>query len=100
MILEHAGGEASEVVIAGAVPDTSRSYTLDTDRVQSLVGMSIPAETQKQTLNSANFKSWLIICFNRMLLSLGGQICATLQRFQWSISKLLSSFQTGIFEKR
>ena len=35
MILDHAGGEASEVVVAGAVPDVARAYRLDTDRVQS-----------------------------------------------------------------
>jgi phenylalanyl-tRNA synthetase beta chain len=55
MILDHAGGEASEVVIAGAVPDTRRAYKLDTDRVQSLVGMSIPAETQRATLEALGF---------------------------------------------
>ncbi|MFK7838379.1 MAG: phenylalanine--tRNA ligase subunit beta [Sulfitobacter sp.] len=55
MILDHAGGEASEVVIAGAIPDTSRAYKLDTDRVQSLVGMTIPAETQRATLTALGF---------------------------------------------
>ncbi|GAA6178140.1 phenylalanine--tRNA ligase subunit beta [Sulfitobacter pacificus] len=55
MILDHAGGEASDVVVAGAIPDTSRAYKLDTDRVQSLVGMSIPAETQRTTLTALGF---------------------------------------------
>ncbi|PWE32442.1 phenylalanine--tRNA ligase subunit beta [Maritimibacter sp. 55A14] len=55
MILDFCGGEPSEVVVAGAVPDTSRSYRLDTDRVQSLVGMSIPAETQVETLRALGF---------------------------------------------
>ncbi|KIN65391.1 Phenylalanyl-tRNA synthetase beta chain [Sulfitobacter noctilucae] len=55
MILDHAGGEASEVVVAGAIPDTSRAYKLDTDRVQSLVGMSIPADTQRETLTALGF---------------------------------------------
>lgn len=55
MILDHAGGEASEVVVAGSIPDTSRAYRLDTDRVQSLVGMSIPAETQRATLTALGF---------------------------------------------
>ncbi len=55
MILEHAGGEASEVVVAGAIPDTARAYKLDTDRVQSLVGMTIPAETQRATLEALGF---------------------------------------------
>ncbi|WP_422074326.1 YtpR family tRNA-binding protein, partial [Sulfitobacter geojensis] len=52
MIMDHAGGEASDVVVAGAIPDTSRAYKLDTDRVQSLVGMTIPAETQRATLTA------------------------------------------------
>ena len=55
MILELCGGEASEVVTAGAVPDVTRHYRLDTDRVQSLVGMSIPAETQVETLTALGF---------------------------------------------
>lgn len=56
MILDHAGGEASEVVVAGAVPDHSRAYKLDTDRVQSLVGMDIAAETQRETLTALGFE--------------------------------------------
>jgi phenylalanyl-tRNA synthetase beta chain len=55
MILDLCGGEASEVVVAGAVPDHSRAYRLDTDRVQSLVGMDIPAQTQRETLTSLGF---------------------------------------------
>lgn len=55
MILDLCGGEASEVVVAGEVPDHGRSYKLDTDRVQSLVGMEIPAETQRQTLQALGF---------------------------------------------
>ncbi len=55
MILDLCGGEASEVVEAGAVPDTTRSYRLDTDRCSSLVGMDIPAETQRKTLESLGF---------------------------------------------
>ena len=55
MIVDHAGGEASEVVTAGAIPDTARAYKLDTDRVVSLVGMEIPAQTQRQTLTDLGF---------------------------------------------
>ena len=55
MIVDHAGGEASEVVTAGAVPDTACAYKLDTDRVVSLVGMEIPAQTQRQTLTDLGF---------------------------------------------
>ncbi len=55
MILDLCGGEASEVVQAGEVPDVSRAYQLDTDRVQSLVGMEIAPETQRQTLTALGF---------------------------------------------
>jgi phenylalanyl-tRNA synthetase beta chain len=56
MVIELCGGEASEMVVAGAVPDTSRQYLLDTDRVQSLVGMEITAEAQRKTLLDLGFK--------------------------------------------
>ncbi|WP_226624612.1 phenylalanine--tRNA ligase subunit beta [Alloyangia pacifica] len=55
MILEIAGGEASEVIVAGATPDVSRAYKLDTDRVISLVGMEIPADEQRATLTALGF---------------------------------------------
>ncbi|WP_068116932.1 phenylalanine--tRNA ligase subunit beta [Tropicimonas marinistellae] len=56
MIVDHAGGEASELVIAGAVPDTDRAYRLDAKRVESLVGMEIPEETQRATLTALGFR--------------------------------------------
>ncbi len=56
MILDLAGGEASEVVVAGSIPDTSRAYRLDTNRIESLVGMEIPAETQRRTLTALGFR--------------------------------------------
>ena len=56
MIMKHAGGDASDVVIAGAIPDVARAYKLDAARVQSLVGMEIPESTQRQTLTSLGFK--------------------------------------------
>ncbi len=55
MIVDHAGGEASEIVQAGEIPDMSRAYKLDTDRCSSLVGMDIPAETQRETLTALGF---------------------------------------------
>ncbi|MCV6592268.1 MAG: phenylalanine--tRNA ligase subunit beta [Silicimonas sp.] len=55
MILDICGGEASHVVEAGAVPDTTRAYKLDTARCSSLVGMDIPAETQRATLEALGF---------------------------------------------
>ncbi|MEM9350602.1 MAG: phenylalanine--tRNA ligase subunit beta, partial [Pseudomonadota bacterium] len=54
-IIENAGGEASEVVVAGEMPDVARAYRLDTDRVQSLVGMEIAPETQRATLEALGF---------------------------------------------
>ena len=56
MILDLCGGEASEVVVAGKVPDVSRAYRLDPARVQSLVGMDIPESEQRQTLTKLGFK--------------------------------------------
>lgn len=55
MILDLCGGEVSELVVAGTVPDVSRAYRLDTDRVQSLVGMEIPADEQRATLTALGF---------------------------------------------
>jgi phenylalanyl-tRNA synthetase beta chain len=46
MVLELCGGEASEVVEAGAALKTARSYPLDTKRVISLVGMEIPKRSR------------------------------------------------------
>ena len=56
MIVDHAGGEASELIQAGAVPDTSRAYKLDAKRVISLVGMDIPEATQRVTLTDLGFQ--------------------------------------------
>ncbi|WP_341233210.1 phenylalanine--tRNA ligase subunit beta [uncultured Sulfitobacter sp.] len=56
MILDIAGGEASEVVVAGKVPDFSRAYKLDAARVQSLVGMTISEADQRKTLTALGFR--------------------------------------------
>ncbi|SNS89231.1 phenylalanine--tRNA ligase subunit beta [Tropicimonas sediminicola] len=56
MIVDHAGGEASELIVAGAVPDTDRAYRLDTKRVESLVGMEIPDAEQRATLEALGFR--------------------------------------------
>ncbi len=55
MILDLCGGEPSEVVTAGTVPDTSRAYPLDPKRAASLVGMDLPAEEQAKTLSALGF---------------------------------------------
>jgi len=56
MIHDLCGGIASEVVVAGTVPDVSRSYPLDPARVRSLVGMDIPESEQRQTLTALGFR--------------------------------------------
>ncbi|MCP3970254.1 MAG: phenylalanine--tRNA ligase subunit beta [Rhodobacteraceae bacterium] len=56
LVLQLCGGEASQVVMDGAAPGTDRAYKLDTDRVQSLVGMTIPAGTQRATLEALGFR--------------------------------------------
>ena len=55
MILELCGGEASERVTAGAVPDTTRSYALRPERVTSLVGMQIDRAEQTRILTELGF---------------------------------------------
>ncbi len=55
MILDLCGGEASEVITAGTIPDTARFYTLDTDRVTRLVGMEIAADEQVRILTALGF---------------------------------------------
>ena len=55
MVLDLCGGEASEVVADGAVPDTARSYRFDPTRVHSLVGMDIPEGEQRDTLAALGF---------------------------------------------
>ncbi|MEO0568633.1 MAG: phenylalanine--tRNA ligase subunit beta [Pseudomonadota bacterium] len=56
MIIDLCGGEPSNLVVAGAVPDVSRAYKLDPARVQSLVGMEIPEAEQRQTLTNLGFR--------------------------------------------
>uniref|UniRef100_UPI002FD9B415 phenylalanine--tRNA ligase subunit beta n=1 Tax=Yoonia sp. TaxID=2212373 RepID=UPI002FD9B415 len=56
MIVDHAGGEVSELIMAGAVPDTARAYRLDAARCSSLVGMDIPEPVQRQTLTALGFR--------------------------------------------
>ncbi|OWY16134.1 phenylalanine--tRNA ligase subunit beta [Thioclava sp. JM3] len=55
MVVDLCGGEVSELVMDGAVPDVSRAYKLDPARVISLVGMDIPEATQRETLEALGF---------------------------------------------
>ena len=56
MIVDNAGGEASELIQAGKVPNYARAYRLDLTRVASLVGMDIPERTQRATLTDLGFR--------------------------------------------
>ena len=55
MILDLCGGEASDLAVDGAAPDTSRAYKLNPARVISLVGMDIPEAEQRRTLEALGF---------------------------------------------
>ena len=55
LILDLCGGEPGHVVEAGAAPDTARAYRLDPARTQRLVGMDIPEDEQRRTLESLGF---------------------------------------------
>ncbi|MBL4812092.1 MAG: phenylalanine--tRNA ligase subunit beta, partial [Rhodobacteraceae bacterium] len=56
MIIDHVGGEASDTITVGRVPDTARAYKLDPARVRSLVGMEISEAEQRQTLTALGFR--------------------------------------------
>ncbi|MFB2533393.1 phenylalanine--tRNA ligase subunit beta [Paracoccus sp. p3-h83] len=56
MVIDLCGGTPSEVVTAGAIPDTARAYRLDPARTKSLVGMDIPEDVQRKTLESLGFR--------------------------------------------
>jgi len=57
LVLDLCGGEASEVVMAGAVPRTARACPLNPARVQSLVGLEIPREEQVRILTALGFSA-------------------------------------------
>ena len=50
MILELCGGEASEVVVAGAAPEWKRTISFRPTRVASLGGVGVPPERQQEIL--------------------------------------------------
>ena len=55
MVQELCGGEASEPVVAGAVPAWRRSYKLRPDRVATLGGLDLPAGASVAALNALGF---------------------------------------------
>ncbi len=56
MILEICGGQASELVIAGDMPEWERSYTLRPDRVKTLGGVDVPWDEQVRILTTLGFE--------------------------------------------
>ena len=56
MILEHGGGEPSEVVTAGAVPGAARACRFDPGGVARLVGMDVPEAEQRRALEALGFR--------------------------------------------
>lgn len=56
MVLDLCGGEASEIVTAGVLPETDHAYRLDPSRTTSLVGMDIPEAEQRATLEALGFR--------------------------------------------
>jgi phenylalanyl-tRNA synthetase beta chain len=52
LILESCGGEPSEVVIAGAVPDWRREYQLRPERISTLGGLDVPLNQSREILEA------------------------------------------------
>ncbi len=55
MILDLCGGEASDLVSDGAVPDTTRSYAFDPSAVQRIVGLDVEPQDQRRILADLGF---------------------------------------------
>jgi phenylalanyl-tRNA synthetase beta chain len=56
MILDLCGGEASQIVIAGKVPETRRTFTLRKTRVKQLGGLDCPWAEQLRILRALGFQ--------------------------------------------
>jgi phenylalanyl-tRNA synthetase beta chain len=55
LILELCGGEVSDVVVAGAVPEWRRHYVLRPGRIAALGGLDVTAEESTKILNALGF---------------------------------------------
>ncbi len=55
LIVELAGGTASEVVHAGSAPDTPKTVTFDPALTAQLGGVDVPADEQRRILESLDF---------------------------------------------
>ncbi|MDB5439378.1 MAG: phenylalanine--tRNA ligase subunit beta [Caulobacteraceae bacterium] len=63
LILDLCGGEASEVVVAGAPPAPPAGFAFDPAYVERLSGMAIPAERSKEILQALGFtvdSDWMV----------------------------------------
>ncbi len=56
LILDLCGGEASELVSSGTMPEWRRSFTLRPDRVKTLAGMDVDAGQQLDILRKLGFE--------------------------------------------
>ncbi|HJN04428.1 MAG TPA: phenylalanine--tRNA ligase subunit beta [Alphaproteobacteria bacterium] len=55
LVLDLCGGEPSEMVVAGAVPDWRRTISLRASRVNNLVGLDLPADEVTAILERLGF---------------------------------------------
>ncbi|MPZ31630.1 MAG: phenylalanine--tRNA ligase subunit beta [Rhodospirillales bacterium] len=55
LILELCGGETSEVMSSGVMPNWQRSYTLRTDRVKTLTAIDVPSDKTTSILAKLGF---------------------------------------------
>jgi phenylalanyl-tRNA synthetase beta chain len=55
LVLEICGGEASELSVAGEMPDTDKLVTLRPDRVATLGGVDMKADDQRNILEALGF---------------------------------------------
>jgi phenylalanyl-tRNA synthetase beta chain len=55
LVQEHCGGEASELVITGAVPKWQRSYRLRPGRIYALGGLDVPTDRALAILGTLGF---------------------------------------------
>ncbi len=55
LVLELCGGEASEIVVAGAVPEWRREYVLRENRVAELGGLAVPPADSTKILEALGF---------------------------------------------
>lgn len=56
LILELCGGEASEIVQSGVMPNWQRDFGLRADRVKTLTGIDVPAKETADILTKLGFK--------------------------------------------